>query len=342
MEPLIAMLSQGEFTSGQRLCEQLGMTRAAVWKRMEKLREEGYAVVSAGKRGYKLETKPDCLLPGYVARGVPTHWAGQGEIRYAPQMDSTNTVLKIMAAAGAPKGSLAVCEFQRQGKGRLGRGWEAAEGENLLHSLLLKPKLPTERAQLCTLAAAVAMAEAMEDTVPGLLVHIKWPNDLMIGGRKCAGILSEISADMDGIAFLVMGIGVNVNQQAFPGELAARATSLRLELERLGKSKPRQEGEGSPIDRCALLRDYLARVEQAMDALEQQGLAGILAEYQRRSITLGAIVRVMGTGESFSGRAESLDETGALWVKDEQGNSRRVLAGDVSVRGVMGYVETEV
>lgn len=344
MDPLLSMLSETQAVSGERLCERLGVTRAAIWKRMEKLREEGYQILSAGKLGYRLAEKPDSLLPGYVALGLGTRWAGRGEILYQPQMTSTNAVLKARAYEGAARGSLALCQEQTQGKGRLGRGWDAARGENLLHSLLLCPALPTEQAQLCTLAAAVAMAGAAEEMAPGLTVGIKWPNDLVIRGRKCAGILSELSADMDGIRFLVMGVGVNVNQRHFAGELADKATSLWLERERLAGQEAGQEpGKDSqvqsypPLDRRTLLQAYLRRVEQAMGALEQRGLAGILPEYERRSVTLGAKVQVLGPREAFTGTAQALDETGALWIVEETGERRRVLSGDVSVRGVMGY-----
>lgn len=339
MDKLLTLLSTSEYITGERLCEALGVTRAAVWKRMEKLRQEGYLIVAAGKRGYRLEASADSLLPGYILQETTTTWAGRGEIAYHKHVDSTNTLLKQMAHAGAPKGSLAVCELQTGGKGRLGRGWEAGEGENLLQSLLLCPALPVEQAPLCTLAAAVASAQAIEDTVPGLRAGIKWPNDIVLGGKKCVGILSELSADMDGIGFIVMGVGINVNQQGFAGELAEKATSLWLEREKQEKANAERGGVSrEPIPRRALLCAYLRRMEAAVDALEREGLPGILAEYQGRSVTLGARVQVIGAQDNFVGIAKSIDDTGALLVQDEQGTLRRVLSGDVSVRGVMGYV----
>ncbi len=331
----MSLLSTTEYVSGQRLCEKLRLTRAGVWKRMEKLREEGYQISAAGKKGYRLEPAPGQLLPGYLARDLTTRWAGRGELFYAKAMTSTNAVLKDAARAGAAKGSLALCEMQTKGKGRLGREWTATEGENLLHSLLLCPALPLEQAPLCTLAAAVAMAEAMEETVPELAPRIKWPNDIVLSGRKCAGILSELAADMDGLQFIVMGVGVNVNQRVFPGELQTTATSLLLEREKA-------IGPAPAIDRRQLLCRYLARMEQALTALETQGLPGILPGYTARSVTLGARVRVIGATEEFLGHARAVDATGALLVEDESGAVRRVFSGDVSVRGVMGYAETQV
>ncbi len=334
MDELLSLLKTTEYISGERLCQALSMTRAAIWKRMEKLREEGYRIEGLGKKGYRLVPVPDSLLPGYIAAELTTRWAGRGDIFYAQEVSSTNTWLKEKAREGAARGSLAICEKQTQGKGRLQRQWDAVEGENLLQSLLLRPTLPIEQAPLCTLAAAAAIAQAIEDTVPGLQAGIKWPNDIVLNGKKCVGILSELSGDMDGIHFIVMGVGVNANQLTFGGELAEKATSLRIERDTLIGA----QAATAPIDRRVLLVHYLRRMEQLMCALEKDGLPGILPEYQRRSVTLGARVRVIDAKGEFIGTAEAVDETGALIVKDEWAKPRRVLSGDVSVRGVMGYV----
>ncbi|MEG2187158.1 MAG: biotin--[acetyl-CoA-carboxylase] ligase [Clostridia bacterium] len=330
IEPLLALLSTTEYLSGEKLCEQLHMTRGAVWKRIEKLREEGYEIISAGKKGYRLAPAAGSLLPGYIAAELTTRQLGRGEMLYAREMDSTNTRMKELGRAGAPQGSLALCERQTAGRGRLGRAWETPMGEALMQSLLLRPQLSTEQAQLCTLAAAVAMAQAIHDLCPMLEAGIKWPNDLVINGKKCVGILSELSANMDGIEFVVLGAGVNVNQERFEGELAQKATSLLLEVRKTNPS-------ALPLDRRALLLGYLQHMENALEALEQHGLQGILAEYIKRSVTLGSRVHVLGTHTDFAGTARAIDDTGALLVEDEQGKQQRVLSGDVSVRGLMGY-----
>ena len=420
MDELLSLLSATECTTEKKLCQALGMTRAAIWKRVETLQREGYQIEAAGKRGYCLPPKPDSLLPAYIAGELSTRWVGQGNIIYEHTVSSTNALLKELTRAGAPKGSLVLCERQTQGRGRLQRSWDAAEGENLLHSLLICPSLPMEQAQLCTLAAAVAMAEAIEETSPGLRAGIKWPNDIVIGGRKCVGILSELVADADGLPSIVMGVGVNVNQRVFPDDLRHKATSLLLE--RLAAEGEAHLPVELLIDRRRLLVAYLSRMEEAIGMLETGGLPALLPEYTRRSVTLGARVRVIGagrkqaqvpeqvqalgraqvpgqaqapgqtqdlplwsldpqgcaigaereptqerghaqapgqtqglplrsldpqsratgTGADFTGIAEAVDETGALLVRDASGNLRRVLSGDVSVRGVMGYVETQV
>ena len=330
MEPLLKMLSTTEYISGERLCAELQMTRGAVWKRMEKLRGEGYAIAAAGKRGYRLEPVRDSLLPGYLALELNTKWAGRGELCYEPRMTSTNTRMKELARLGAPHGSVAVCELQTAGRGRLQRSWEAPRGEALMQALLLRPRLPTEKAQLCTLAAAVAASQAIEDVCPPLKPGIKWPNDVVLNGKKCVGILSELTADMDGIEFIVTGVGVNVNQREFGGGLGERATSMLLELRR-------EEPDAAPLCRRGLLAAYLRRMEDAVDALEREGLEGIREAYLSRSVTLGARVRVTGTDADFVGVAEDIDQTGALLVNDGGEKPRRVLSGDVSVRGLMGY-----
>lgn len=330
MDELLTLLSLHQPVSGEALCQQLGMTRSAVWKRMEKLRQEGYQIIACGKLGYRLEPVENSLLPGYIHHQAQTRWAGQGEINYAVEMASTNLRAKEMARAGAPAGSLAICEMQTAGRGRLQRSWETPPGLALTQSLVLRPSLPTEQAQLCTLAAAIAAAKAIQEVCPQLQPRIKWPNDIVIGSKKCVGILCELAADMDGIVYAVAGTGINVNQLAFPPELEAKATSLLLEVRK-------QAPDAAPICRRRLLCAYLRHMENAMDTLESQGFAGIAEEYQALSVTLGQTVQVISSEETFVGRAQSIDDTGALMVEAQTGALRRVLCGDVSVRGLMGY-----
>ena len=261
----------------------------------------------------------------YLRKHLDTRWAGRGEVDYQPQMSSTNIRAKEMARAGAPHGSLAVCDHQTAGRGRMTRRWETPAGEALTQTLVLRPKLPVEQAQLYTFAAALAAARAIEDVCPQLGPKIKWPNDVVIGTRKCVGILCEMVLDADGYA-IVPGVGININQTRFEGELEDKATSLLMET-------------GKLQDRWQVLCAYLKRLEEAVDALEQDGLNGIWQDYAGRSITLGSRVRVVGTDVEFTGTARTLDEMGALIVMDENGEERRVLSGDVSVRGLMGYVD---
>ena len=261
----------------------------------------------------------------FLQKHLTTRWAGRGEIAYETVMDSTNVRAKAMARAGAPHGSLAVCDHQTAGRGRMTRRWETPAGEALTQTMVLRPGLPVSQAQLFTFAAALAAAKAIEDVCPELKPGIKWPNDVVIGSKKCVGILCEMVLDGNDYA-IAPGVGININQMNFDGELADKATSLRMET-------------GREIDRWQVLCAYLHHMEEAVDALEARGMEGILEEYLRRSVTLGSRVRVVGTDMAFTGVAKSVDETGALMVTDETGTERRVLSGDVSVRGLMGYVD---
>jgi BirA family transcriptional regulator, biotin operon repressor / biotin---[acetyl-CoA-carboxylase] ligase len=264
-------------------------------------------------------------LPGYVRMELTTQVLGRGEILYAAEMGSTNAELKRAAAACAlPAGSLAVCGRQTGGKGRLNRVWvDTGADEMLPCSLLLRPSLPPEKTPLLTLAVAVAAADAIGDF--GLKAGIKWPNDVVLNGRKCVGILCETVADPAGARCVVAGAGFNVNQRVFPAELAEKATSLRME-------------GGWAVGRRALLCRYLEHVERVTALLENEGFGRFLPLYAARSVTLGSRVRVEGANETFTGTAESIDDAGALRVRTDVGELKRVLSGDVSVRGVMGYV----
>jgi len=318
------MLADGEYLSGEEMSRRLNITRAAVWKRIQVLREQGYDIQSAGKRGYHLVWPADTLEPAFVQNGLNTNWAGQPPMLYDKSMTSTNTVLKQAAENGAAHGTAALCEEQTAGKGRRGRVWVSPMGQGLWVSLLIRPKLSPANAQLITFAAAIAMAEALEKET-GLSVGIKWPNDLVVSGKKICGILLELSGDVESIAYVVVGTGLNAGSKAYPPELCDRATSL-------------EDALGHKVSRAAIFRSYLQAIEKYMELLEARGLAGIWEAYERKSCTIGRTVKVEGSEENFQGIADGLDENGALLVKLEDGSIRRVLAGDVSVRGVMGYV----
>ena len=325
LDELLAALSDGRAHTQESLCDRFHIPLGELQGQVLALEERGYNLLDEGGRRFTLLAKADSLPPGYIRRELTTRCFGRGEILYAPEMDSTNTTLKRAAAQRALRGgTLCVCDRQTAGRGRLQREWvDPVAGESLTCSLLLRPSLTPQQMPLVTLATAVAAAEAI--AAWGLSPGIKWPNDVVLGGRKCVGILCETVTDPGGERCVVVGAGFNLNQRAYTGELAEKATSLRMAL-------------GEPVDRRAFLSRYLLHMERVMDALEATGMAGILPGYESRSVTLGRTVRVTGAGESFTGIAEHLDAEGALHVRDGAGNLRRVLSGDVSVRGVMGYV----
>lgn len=321
MRDIVEMLSGGAFISGEAISRELGISRAAVWKRISVLREQGWQIESGGKRGYRL-ISGDSLAPALWVGSLTTRQLGRGENRCLAETDSTNIQVKHMALAGAPHGSLCLAECQTAGRGRLGRTWISPSGQGLWLSVLLRPRLSPEQAPLITLCAALAMNQAVRETT-ALPSAIKWPNDLVCGGRKLCGILLEMSADPDVIEYVVVGTGVNVRKGAYPPELARQAAAL--------------EDFAPPPLRRTLVVHYLAALEALLDCLEAEGFPGIEDAYRAQSCTLGSRVNVSGS-VNFTGVAEGIDETGALLVRDDEGRLRRVLSGDVSVRGVMGYV----
>ncbi len=259
----------------------------------------------------------------------PAHWTpllttrvlGRAVSHYEHTLTSTNLVLKDMARQGAPHGSLCLCETQTAGRGRMDRQWSSPAGQGVWLSVLLRPALKPEDAPLITFCCALAMTKAVRE-VTGLDARIKWPNDLVLNGRKLCGILLEMGFDASGM-YVVAGTGLNVRKDAYPDELADRAISI-------------EECAAVP-DRGAILAAYLKALEEAVSAIERQGFAGIAGAYREASITLGSQVNVSGVVE-MTGIAENVDASGALLVRTADGQLHRVLAGDVSVRGVMGYV----
>lgn len=261
------------------------------------------------------------LLPACWTSLLTTHALGRAVNHYEHTLTSTNLVLMDMAKQGAPHGSLCLCERQTAGRGRMDRTWASPEGQGIWMSVLLRPALAPADAPLLTFACALAMAKAVREAA-GVDARIKWPNDLVCHGRKLCGILLEMGLDAQG-PYIVAGTGLNVRRGAYPPELAERAISI-------------EECAAVP-DRGAIIAAYLNALEDAVSAIEQQGFAGIAEDFRRDCITLNSQVHVIGA-EDFTGTAEDVDAAGALLVRTAEGTVRRVLAGDVSVRGVMGYV----
>lgn len=322
MKSILEMLAGGGFVSGEAIAREAGVSRVTVWKRIEALRAQGWQIESGGKRGYRLNAG-DSLEPALWTGSLPTKRLGRGENRYAQEVTSTNTVVKEMALAGAPDGSLCIAESQTAGKGRLGRSWCAPSGKGLWVSVLLRPRLKPAHAPFITLCAAMAMTRAVRE-MTGLDVKIKWPNDLVADRRKICGILLELGADPDAIEYVVVGTGLNVHPGAYPPELSDRAAAVG-------------ELTAEPPLRREILARYLTALEELTNRLEQGDFDRLAAEYWALSCTLGQEVQVSGALE-LTGVADAIDATGALVVRTADGERHRLLSGDVSVRGVMGYV----
>lgn len=321
---LSELRAQDGYVSGQQLCEAFGVTRTAIWKGIRQLREEGYQIEAVPNKGYRLISSPDSISAAEIKSRLETAWAGR-ELIYLDTVDSTNNYAKKLAQEGAAHGTLVVSDFQEGGKGRRGRGWMTPHSTAIAMSLLIRPELRPEKASMLTLVMGVAAARGVRE-VTGLDVQIKWPNDLVIGGKKICGILTELGAEMERIHYLVIGVGINANLTEFPEELRETATSLRLEL-------------GRPVDRGAVICACMKAFEEYYDKFLRQGdLSLLMDDYQRLLANCDREVRVLDPSGEYKGIARGIDRLGQLLVEKEDGTVTAVYAGEVSVRGIYQYV----
>lgn len=313
-----------DYLSGQELCEQLGVSRTAVWKVIRQLQEEGYEIEAVRNRGYRLVESGDVFTEAELESVISTRVAGRNLV-FLDMVDSTNTRAKQLAEAGAPDGTLVVAETQSSAKGRRGRSWMAPSGSGVWFSLLLRPKIAPEHASMLTLVAAMAVEKGIRD-LAGIEGRIKWPNDIVIEGKKICGILTEMSADMDDVNHVVVGIGINANIREFPKELRDKATSLLLV-------------SGQTVRRAALLNAVLlAWEEYYRKYLQTEDLSLLAAEYNTRLAGLGGMVRVLAPKREYTGISRGINHKGELLVEREDGTVTEVMSGEVSVRGIYGYV----
>lgn len=314
-ERLLSLLRADEYVSGEAIAEALGITRAAVAKRVGELRKRGFAIAAAPRRGYRLDGVPDALTADVVTPRLTTAWLGRAW-RHLARTGSTNDEAAAWARAGAPAGAVVVADEQDKGRGRLGRRWHSPPGESLYFSVVLRPALPPHRVPPLTLAAGVAVAETLVafDVVPAL----KWPNDVLVDGKKVAGILTEMSADLDRVHQLVVGIGVNLNARAFPEEIAAIATSLCI-------------ARGEPVSRAEFAATLCARLESGYERFIADGAAAVAAAWKQHARFFGRRVTVTAGRDRIEGVAEDLDDDGALRLRRDDGGTVRIVAGEVTV-----------
>jgi BirA family biotin operon repressor/biotin-[acetyl-CoA-carboxylase] ligase len=305
------------FVSGQEIGRRLGASRAAVWKQVQRLRRRGYGIEGARGAGYRLLGRPDEigeaeLLP---LLAIPSFWK---RFRFLPVTDSTNSRALAMAEEGAPHGTVVCADAQTGGRGRLGRKWESPPGVNLYLSLVLRPPLEPHRAPGLTLAAAIALARALEEAA-GVETGLKWPNDLYIGGRKAAGILAEMSADPDALRHVVVGVGINVNGDAgsFPEELRGKATSLFM-------------ATGRRHSRTLVLARFLDRFAEACETFVAGGLTPLLPEWERRDLLFGKRIVLRRHEREERGTAAGVDGSGALLFRPSGTRpAERVVSGEI-------------
>ena len=310
---------QGDVVSGEELSSSLDVSRTAVWKHIKSLKDLGYGIEAVPSQGYRLISVPDIPIPAEIETGLATQRIGRGHIICFRETGSTNEVAFRLAEEGAAEGTVVIADCQNHGKGRLGRRWESPPGVNLYCSVILRPDIMPLQASQLTFLSAVAVAEAIEETSP-IRPSIKWPNDLLVRGKKVAGLLNEMSAETEKVNFIILGIGININmkESQFPPDLRHPATSLEIEA-------------GHPTNRLALTRNLLRSLDRLYDAYLRDGYEPIRAAWLRHADMIGRAIRVSYLDKEATGEAAGIDDDGALLLRHGDGRLERVLAGDVTI-----------
>lgn len=319
------MLRESEgYLSGQQICDTFQVSRTAVWKVINQLKEDGYQIEAVRNKGYHIVESPDTVNKEAVKSFLKTNWAGQN-LLYYEETDSTNTQAKRLGEEGAVHGTLVVAGRQSAGKGRRGKMWTSPPGSSIYMSILLRPEMPPDKAPMLTLVMAYAAALAIQDQEE-IGAKIKWPNDLVLNKKKICGILTEMSAEVDYINYVVIGIGINANTESFPAELADTATSLRIE-------------SGDAVCRARLIAGVMERFEQCYEAFIEAGdLAPFVDGYNDILVNCNREVRILEPGRERNAISGGIDNAGRLLVEYEDGTTEAIFAGEVSVRGIYNYV----
>jgi len=318
-EILTALRVAGEGMSGAELSQKLDISRAAVWARIEELRKLGYDIEAGPHSGYRLLSAPDVLhADDLLSRLGKTRVIGR-DIRVFQETTSTNDILEKLARDSVKEGVVVFAESQTKGRGRLGRKWVSPRGKGLWFSVLLRPRLRPQAVTQLTIASATALVRAIRSQT-GLHPEIKWPNDILIRGRKVAGILTELKAELDKVDYAILGLGLDVNIAAseFPPDLRKLATSLRVET-------------GETVDRAGLATEVLRELDRDYARVCSGQFESLADEWEEKCSTIGRGVTIQIGDRRVTGRAESLDADGALLLRRQHGHLERVVGGDVTV-----------
>lgn len=324
-EEILRLLRSADgYISGQELCNRFGVSRTAVWKAINQLKEAGYEIDAQQNKGYRLMAAPDLMTEAEIKSLMHTDWVAK-EVLYFDTIDSTNTKAQELAEKGYPSGTLVVADKQESGKGRRGRSWVSPSGTGIFMTLMIKPDINPNNASMLTLVAALAVAKAIT-SVTGEEALIKWPNDIVVNGKKVCGILTEMNAQFDYINHIVVGIGINVHNESFPEEISQMASSLMI------------EAGGKRFHRAQIIAETMSYFEQYYDTfLKTQDLSALVREYDELLVNRNKSVRVLDPKEPFDGKAMGITPKGELIV-DTWESRKLVSSGEVSVRGIYGYV----
>jgi BirA family biotin operon repressor/biotin-[acetyl-CoA-carboxylase] ligase len=317
-----------DYLSGDQISKHLGISRQGLWKHIQELKDLGYEIVAVPHLGYRLESCPDRLFAFEVGRclhtkfiGTSTRLSTDGEhnrtsdkkIHYFDYLSSTMDKAMQLGMSGAASGSIVLAESQIKGRGRLGRSWLSPKYQGIYLSLILRPKISPAACPILTLMSAVSICEAIKE-VCGQDAKIKWPNDVLMNNKKLAGILTEMNAEVDKVNFVVIGIGLNVNNDK--KSLLAQATSLK-------------EQQGQEVNRVFLLQELLRKIENNYYLLEDKGNQEIIDKWRNLTLTLGARVKVDYQNKQIEGQAIDIDQDGSLLVRKDSGLIQKISSGDV-------------
>lgn len=319
------LMASNSYTSGEALSRELGVSRTAVWKVINKLKEEGYKIDSIRNKGYKLMEETEGLYEESIRVNLPENSRFR-TVKIYETVDSTITEAKRLKMDGKMNEGLIIAQQQTDGKGRRGRTWVSSDEKGIWMSMLLTPDIPPSKASMLTLLAGLSVVEAIKTTT-ALKAQIKWPNDIVINGKKVCGILTEMSAQLDYINYVVVGIGINVNHSQMDESIAEIASSLKMIT-------------GSSVSRMALLTQVLQSFEALYDSfIKTMSLDFVIEAYNEACINVGMALKVESYGEVRYGRGVRVDSEGQLIVAGDDGESFSVNAGEVSVRGLYGYAQ---
>jgi BirA family biotin operon repressor/biotin-[acetyl-CoA-carboxylase] ligase len=309
---------KGQWQSGEELSRKLGITRSAVSKTISVLRTRGYAIESLPGKGYKLLQSPDSLSAETLGVYLDSALFKKENFFFYESTDSTNIRARVLAENKAPEGTVVIAESQTHGKGRKGRSWVSSYGDTILASLILRPKIPPDKVSKITLLTAVAAAEAIIECT-GLNINIKWPNDILFRGKKIAGILTEMSMEMDAVDYVVVGMGLNVNttKASMPEAVAEIATSLAIE-------------KGTPVPRAEIFSAFLMRFEHNYKDVGANGFCAVIERWKQLSDFIGKKVSVDIIGKTVEGVVDDINQEGILMIRDKTGIVHEIISGDVS------------
>lgn len=324
-EKVLELLKERDgYISGQEICEALGVSRTAIWKDIRQLKETGYVIDAINNKGYKLLSEPDIVAPEKIEKHLTTGEFGRN-LFYFDETDSTNYRAKLSGETGGAHGTLFVANEQTNGRGRKGRSWETPKGTSIAMSFLLRPSSGIENISGLTILSAVAVAKALKDAA-GIDAQIKWPNDVVVNGKKICGILTEMSSEGTDINYVVVGIGVNIFMTEFPPELFDKATSVKIE-------------NGTGCDRSRLVAVASNYFEELyLEFCKNNNLDFLTEEYDKLLVNKDRQVYVIDKEKRTEYTALGLASNGGLRVKNAGGKEEVIISGEVSVRGIYGYV----